>query len=56
MHPKYPLAIRNLESKILKSIEKPSKLGEYDEKGDPYEHVHLVNNRMNYISIDDASK
>lgn len=37
-------------------MEKPPKLGEYNRKGDPREHVRLVNDQLNYFSVDDASK
>lgn len=37
-------------------MEKPHKLGEYDRKKDPEEHVLLFDDPMNYISVDDASK
>lgn len=37
-------------------MEKPPKLGEYDVKGDPIEHVELINKRPNYFNIDEASK
>lgn len=45
-----------LESKILKSMQKPPKLGENDGKGDPDEYVQLVNEILNYYSTDDAYK
>lgn len=37
-------------------MEKPPKLGKYDGKGDHDEHTYLVNDRMKYFSIDEASK
>lgn len=40
---KHPLSVRILDSKILKSIEKPPNLGEYYEKGYLGEHVQLIN-------------
>lgn len=33
-----------------------TKLGGFNGKGDPIKHAQLVNNRLNYFSIDDASK
>lgn len=53
---KHPLCSRILESKIPKSMQKPTKLGEYDGKGDPDEYAKLVNDRINYYSVDDTSK
>lgn len=32
------------------------KLSEYDGKGDPNEHVQLVNERVNYFSANDVSQ
>lgn len=37
-------------------MQKPPKLEEYNGKGNPDEHVKLVNYRFNYYSADDASK
>lgn len=37
-------------------MQKPTKLGEYDGKGDLDEYVKLVNDRINYYSVDDTSK
>lgn len=37
-------------------MEKLPKLGEYDGKGDPDKHVHLSNEWLNYLSVDDTSK
>lgn len=53
---KHPMTVRISESKILKSVEKPPKLVECEGKGDPDEHTQLVNDRLNYFNIDDASK
>lgn len=53
---KHPLCARTLESKIPKSIEKMPKLGEHDEKGYPGEYVQIVNDRLNYFYVDEASK
>lgn len=47
---------KNMESNILKYVEKSPKLSDYDGKGDPDEHVQLVNDQLSYFSIDDASK
>lgn len=52
----HPLAIRILEIKIPNFMEKMPKLGKYDGKGGPDEHVHIVNDRLKYFSIDDTSK
>lgn len=46
----------NLDIRIQKSMEKPHNLSEYNRKGDPYKHTQLVNDWMNYYSIDEASK
>lgn len=35
---------------------KPPKLGEYDRKGSLDKHVHLVNDKLNYFSVDEAFK
>lgn len=56
MYPKYPLAIRILETWISKTMKKSPKLGNYDGKEDPDEHMQLINDRLNYFSIDDAYK
>lgn len=53
---KVPITHKNLESNILKYMEKSPKLSDYDGKGDPDEHVQLVNDRMSYFSIDNAPK
>lgn len=37
-------------------MEKPHKLGEYDGNGDPSENVQLVNDQLNYFSIEEAFK
>lgn len=37
-------------------MKKSTKLREYEGKGDPDEHVQLVNDWMNYFSTDKASK
>lgn len=37
-------------------MEKLTKLGEYNGKENMYEHVQLVNNKLNYLSVDKASK
>lgn len=37
-------------------MQKPPKLEEYNGKGDPDEHVELVNDRPNYYSADDTSR
>lgn len=37
-------------------MDKPPKLCEYDKMGDLDYHIQLVNNRMNYFSVDEASK
>lgn len=42
--------------KISKCMEEPPKLGDYNVKRDPDEHVQVVNDRLNYFSADDASK
>lgn len=55
MQPKHPLALIILECKILKPMDKPPKMGKYDGKGDPDEHMYLVNDWINYFSIDDTS-
>lgn len=52
---KHPLSIRILESKILKSIEKSPKLSNYDRKGDPDEHVKLVNGQLSCFNTNDSS-
>lgn len=31
-------------------------MGEYDGTGDLDEHMHLLNDRLNYFSVDDPSK
>lgn len=56
MHPKHPLFARILEINIPKLIQKPLKLGECNGKGDPDEHIQLVNDRLNYYSADEAFK
>lgn len=53
---KHQLCTRISEIKVPKSMGKSPKLGEYDGKGDPYKQVQLVNDRINYFSIDEASK
>lgn len=45
-----------LYSQILRYLEKPHKLKEYDGKGDPKEHVQLINERLNYFQVDEATK
>lgn len=37
-------------------MEKPSRLTDYDGKGDPDEHVQVMDNWLSYFSIDDAFK
>lgn len=37
-------------------MEKSPKLINYDGKGDPNEHVQLVDEGLSYIGVDDASK
>lgn len=37
-------------------MENPPKVGDHDGKGDLDEHVQLVNGRLSYFIIDDASK
>lgn len=41
--PKHPLYARILERKISKSMQKPLKFREYNGKGNPDEHMQLVN-------------
>lgn len=38
----------------MKSMEKPLKLGKYNKNGDSDEHVQLVNDWVNYFSVDEA--
>lgn len=45
-----------LDNQISKSLEKPRKLKEYDEKGDPDKHVQLNEERLNYFYTDEAEK
>lgn len=45
-----------MESKILKSMEKSLKLSDYDRKGDPNEHMKLMDDRLSCFSTDDTSK
>lgn len=56
VQPKHPLSVRILESKITNSMKKSLKQGEYDGKGDPWEHVQLVNDRLSSFNTNDASK
>lgn len=37
-------------------MKKPPMLGEYNGKGDPAEHMQIVNDRLDYYNTDDASK
>lgn len=55
VQPKHPLSIRILKSKIMKYMDKPPKLGDYDGKGDPGKHVQLINDLLIYFSVDNAS-
>lgn len=53
---KHPLCTNILKIKVLKYVEKPPKLGEYDGKEDTDEHMQLVNDQVNYFNTDEASK
>lgn len=53
---KHPICINILESNIPKYKEKSPKLSEYNGKGDPDVHVQLINERLNYLNIDESSK
>lgn len=53
---KAPTAVHTLESKILKCMEKTPKLTNYDRKGDPDEHVQLIDEQLSYFSTEDTSK
>lgn len=37
-------------------MEKPPKLCEYDGKEDPYKHLQLISDRVNYFNVNEASK
>lgn len=56
VQPNHQLSVGILKRKILKSIEKPPKLNEYDGKGYPDECVHIKNDQLSYFSVDDAPK
>lgn len=53
---KYPFCAYILYKWIPKSLEKPLKLNEYEGKGDPEDHVHHVDDSLNYYHVDEAAK
>lgn len=53
---KHPLFACILDSQIPKSLEKPLRLKEYDGKGDPDEHLQLVDENLNHFDADEVSK
>lgn len=48
--------MRDLESKIPKSMEKLPKVGEYNGKGYLDKHIQLINERLSYLTLDETSK
>lgn len=54
--PKHPLCTWILENKIPKSMHKSPKLEEYNEEGDPDDHVQLFKDQLKYYCVDDTSK
>lgn len=52
----HPLCTFIWDSRIPKLTEKPPKISEYNKKGDPDEHVQLVDDQLNYFNFGDVPK